>query len=130
MEIDAQDTHRLSRRGLVRAGAGAAALGAAAVAAGRTPAQASAEGIGHPGRPGHPGFPGDPGRFGHPGFPGRPGPGEPEGPLPILPVYGPEEPIVVYIRDARTGELEFSVGDRRVEVWDRVLTARLIAAAR
>ena len=38
--------------------------------------------------------------------------------------------MTVHVRDARTGQLDIYVGERHVQVRDRDLTARLIAAAR
>jgi hypothetical protein len=41
-----------------------------------------------------------------------------------------EETMTVHVRDARTGLLDIYVGERHIQVRDRDLAARLIAAAR
>ena len=40
------------------------------------------------------------------------------------------EPVVAYVRDARTGEIEVMAGDREVTVRDRKLAASIARAAR
>ncbi len=42
---------------------------------------------------------------------------------------GNDEPLVVYLRDVRSGELVFMVGERETVVHDRKLAARISHAA-
>lgn len=48
--------------------------------------------------------------------------GAPSGPL-------PDEPVVAYVRDAKTGELAVMVGHREVAVKDAALVRRIVDAA-
>jgi hypothetical protein len=106
MDSDMQADHRPSRRALVRGAAGAATLGAVAIASAGT-AQAKAAPEAAPGATGALASEAD--RVGH---------------------AVSEEPIVVHLRDARTGHLDLYVGERHVHVLDRDLASRLAAAAR
>ncbi|MGF1428313.1 twin-arginine translocation signal domain-containing protein [Kitasatospora sp. LaBMicrA B282] len=107
MELSAPDAQStpLSRRRLIR---GAAAAGAAGVAANlllaADPAAAQAE---HPDRPGHPEHP-------HPAAHPEPAP--------------PAEPLIVHLRDARTGALDLFSGDHHRQVQDPALAAALLRA--
>jgi len=42
---------------------------------------------------------------------------------------GPSAPVMVHLRDARTGNFDVFVGTRRVEVTDRAFAARLTQLA-
>ena len=42
----------------------------------------------------------------------------------------PEQPVVAYIRNPKTGKLAVMVGDREVAVNDRKLVQRIVSAAR
>jgi nitrous oxide reductase len=93
---------RLSRRGMVKTAAGVATVGAVAIASARTPAEAAA----------------------------APAARVPEQDAPLAAEPADlAEPIVVHVRDLKTGELGFFVGTREVTVHDRALAARLAAAA-
>jgi hypothetical protein len=51
-------------------------------------------------------------------------------PAPATPVPAEAtEPLVAYVRDARTGEVAVMVGEREVVVHDRELAARIAQAA-
>ena len=103
MESGMQQTGVMSRRGVVKGAAGVAAVGAVTLAAPRT---AQAETAVAPAvAPSHPGAHG-----------------------PVHPVL--EETMTVHVRDARAGLLDIYVGERHVQVRDKDLAARLIAAAR
>jgi hypothetical protein len=41
----------------------------------------------------------------------------------------PEQPVMVHLRDARTGSFDVFVGTRRVEMTDRAFAARLAGIA-
>jgi hypothetical protein len=107
MGSDVQHDYAMSRRGLVRGAAGAAALGAAVLASTGTPAQAQKEsGTGQAGAAAAGAVPSQAGR------------------------RDTGETVVVHVRDVRTGDLDLFVGDRHVRVRDRDLAFRLVAAAR
>ncbi|MEZ0112964.1 hypothetical protein ABH920_006989 [Catenulispora sp. EB89] len=57
-----------------------------------------------------------------------PAPARPGARGPVHPVI--EETMTVHVRDARAGLLDIYVGERHVQVRDKDLAARLIAAAR
>jgi anaerobic selenocysteine-containing dehydrogenase len=106
-DTDTRDEHQLSRRGLVKGAAGAAAVGAVAIASARTPAQAATASTA-----------GQPATAAAAAVPQQSGHSE------------TDEPIVVHVRDLHTGALDLFVGDRAVSVKDRDLAARIAAAAR
>jgi len=43
---------------------------------------------------------------------------------------GGSQPVVAYIRDPRSGEIEVMAGDREVKIHDRKLAARIARAGR
>ena len=99
MESGMQHTGLLSRRGVVKGAAGAAAVGAVTLASPRT-AQAETEPV-----------------------PARRGAGRQDHPV-------VEETMTVHVRDVRAGLLDIYVGERHIQVRDKDLASRLIAAAR
>ncbi len=99
MESGMQQTGLVSRRGVVKGAAGAAAVGAVTLASPRTAQAEAAPAPTHPGARG-----------------------------PVHPVI--EETMTVHVRDARAGLLDIYVGERHIQVRDKELAARLIAAAR
>jgi hypothetical protein len=107
MDSDVQHDFAMSRRGLVKGAAGAAALGTAVLASAGTPAQAQTDSAS--------------GRVGVAAAGSVPSQAEHR---------DAGETVVVHVRDARTGDLDLYVGDRHVRVRDRDLASRLIAAAR
>jgi hypothetical protein len=40
------------------------------------------------------------------------------------------EPVVVHVRDARTGQIDLFVGTRHISVQDRALASRIVSSAR
>ena len=98
-----------SRRGVVKGAAGAAAVGAVTLASPRTAQAETTAAADRSGQAGAAAAAAAPNQAGHPTV---------------------EETIVVHVRDARTGQLDIFVGERHVQVRDRDLASRLIAAAR
>jgi hypothetical protein len=104
----------MSRRAVLRGAAGASAAGLVAGSAlTAVPAMASA-------RPARPGQPAE-----------RPGQSAPA-PAPAA-AAGPgsaEGPLVIHVRDARTGEMDIFAGTTRTRLVDPALAARLARASR
>ncbi|HEV2636453.1 MAG TPA: hypothetical protein VGX23_14980 [Actinocrinis sp.] len=94
---------RLSRRGAVKTAAGVAAAGTVLAVSARTPAEAATATT---------------------AVPAAQAPAQ----SPAADLTGDQ--IVVHVRNLRTGELAFYLGEREVTVYDRDLAARLAAATR
>jgi hypothetical protein len=108
MPYDTPEEHRLSRRGLVKVAVGTATVGAVAVGSARTPALAASVT--------------ETGSHTAPGTSGR---GQAPDAAPAI-----TGELLVHVRDARTGDLDLYLGDRRLQVRDRDLAARLAAFVR
>ena len=112
MDSDKRHDQLWSRRGVVKGAAGAAAVGAVTLASPRTAQAETASATARRGRTG---------RAGAAASAAVPNQN-------VHPMAG--ETMTVHVRDARTGQLDIYVGERHVQVRDRDLAARLIAAAR
>jgi hypothetical protein len=103
----------MSRRAILRGAAGASAAGL--VAGGALTAAVPAMAAARPDRPGWPA--------------GRPG----RSAASTTPAAGPdraEGPLVIHVRDARTGEMDIFAGTTRTRLVDPALAARLARASR
>jgi hypothetical protein len=104
MDNDTSEARSVSRRGLVKAAAGAAAVGAGAVAVARIPA-ATGHGT-------------------------APAARDAAAATPQRADTLPKQDWAVYVRDADSGDLDVFVGTQHFAVHDSDLVARLVAAAK
>jgi hypothetical protein len=111
MEHDKREVHQVSRRGLVVGVAGGAAVGAAAIASGRASKQGPATAVAGASQA-------DAARLSSAALAST---------ASTSPAATEGEPLVVHVRDVRSGALDFYSGTRHIAVIDQDLAARLAA---